>query len=53
MASTKRTPVRGSAAPPKTAQLQDKLRGAGLRSTAPRVAVLRRLERATTRGWPG
>ena len=29
-------------------QLQQKLRGAGLRSTALRVAVLRRLERATT-----
>lgn len=48
MASKKRTPARGTSPAPKTAQLQDTLRGAGLRSTAPRVAVLRRLERATT-----
>ncbi|HET9449953.1 MAG TPA: transcriptional repressor [Aggregicoccus sp.] len=48
MASKKRTPPRGAHAAPKTVQLQQKLRGAGLRSTAPRVAVLRRLERATT-----
>lgn len=48
MPSRKRTPSRATPAAPKTAQLQDTLRAAGLRSTAPRVAVLRRLERATT-----
>jgi Fur family ferric uptake transcriptional regulator len=34
-------------APPKLAELQDKIRAVGLRSTAPRVAVLRQLEAAT------
>jgi Fur family transcriptional regulator, ferric uptake regulator len=32
---------------PKLAEFQEKIRGAGLRSTAPRVAVLRELEAAT------
>ena len=49
MPSKKSTPARStSPAAPKTVQLQEKLRSVGLRSTAPRVAVLRRLERATT-----
>ena len=48
MASKKRTSGRSTSTAPKTAQLQDTLRSAGLRSTAPRVAVLRRLERAAT-----
>jgi Fur family ferric uptake transcriptional regulator len=40
--------ARKSAAPPKLADFQDKIRSAGLRSTAPRVAVLRELEAATS-----
>ena len=42
--STKK-PVR--AARPRVPELQERLRSAGLRSTAPRVAVLRQLQRAT------
>jgi Fur family ferric uptake transcriptional regulator len=36
------------ARPPKLGELQDRIRASGLRSTAPRVAVLRALEAATS-----
>jgi Fur family transcriptional regulator, ferric uptake regulator len=39
--------ARKTASPPKMAEYQERLRAAGLRSTAPRVAVLRELEAAT------
>ncbi len=37
-----------SSVQPKLAEFQDRIRSAGLRSTAPRVAVLRELENATS-----
>lgn len=44
--SKKGSALKGSA-PPALAEYQDKIRTVGLRSTAPRVAVLRELEAAT------
>lgn len=40
--------ARKNATPPKLVDYQERLRAAGLRSTAPRVAVLRELEAATS-----
>jgi len=45
-----RAPLRPAkpAVPPRVAELQERIRASGLRSTAPRVAVLRALEAATS-----
>jgi Fur family ferric uptake transcriptional regulator len=41
-------PAKAPARPPKLAELQERIRASGLRSTSPRVAVLRELEAATS-----